>query len=158
MFIAIVITIALVALTTVIHYEVLSALNHRLPALNLPSRSKLLVVLFATFLAHCVEIVLYGVALYAMVAWWFIGGLTGAAQASLLDCIFLSAEAFTSIGFGPVVPTGATRMLFGAEALNGLLLIGWSASYAYLAMERYWVPRGAHGRVHSPRPAGQERP
>ena len=26
----------------------------------------------------------------------------------------------------------------GAEALNGLLLIGWSASYAYIAMERFW--------------------
>jgi hypothetical protein len=25
------------------------------------------------------------------------------------------------------------------EALNGLLLIGWSASYAYIAMERFWT-------------------
>jgi len=24
------------------------------------------------------------------------------------------------------------------EALNGLLLIGWSASYTYFAMERFW--------------------
>jgi hypothetical protein len=23
--------------------------------------------------------------------------------------------------------------------LNGLLLIGWSASYAYIAMERFWT-------------------
>jgi len=29
-------------------------------------------------------------------------------------------------------------MIAGVEALNGLLLIGWSASYAYIAMERFW--------------------
>jgi hypothetical protein len=143
MFVSLLITITLVALTTVIHYEVLGALNHRLPKLELPSRSKLLVVLFATFLAHCAEIALYGGALFAMIAWWGIGGLSGTMDLTLLNCIFLSAEAFTSIGFGPVIPTGATRLLFGAEALNGLLLIGWSASYAFIAMERYWAPRSA---------------
>lgn len=143
MFVALLITVALVALTTVIHYEVLGALNHRLPKLEMRSRSKLLVVLFATFLAHCLEITIYGGALYAMLAWWGIGGLSGATEMSLLTCIFLSAEAYTSIGFGPVVPTGATRLLFGAEALNGLLLIGWSASYAFIAMERYWAPGSA---------------
>ena len=36
---------------------------------------------------------------------------------------------FTSLGFGDIVPTGAVRLLAGAECLNGLLLIGWSASY-----------------------------
>lgn len=143
MAIALLITVLLVALTTVIHYEVLGALNHRLPALQLPSRTKLLVVLFATFLAHTVEIAVYGVALYAMLAWG-IGGLSGTMDPTLLNCIYLSAEAYTSIGFGPVVPTGATRLLFSAEALNGLLLIGWSASYAFIAMERYWAPRSAN--------------
>ena len=139
---ALLITILLVALTTVIHYEVLGALNHRLPKLEMPSRMKLLVVLFATFLAHAVEIGIYGLALYTMLAWG-IGGLSGTMDLTLLNCLFLSAEAYTSIGFGPVVPTGATRLLFGAEALNGLLLIGWSASYAFIAMERYWAPRNA---------------
>jgi diguanylate cyclase (GGDEF)-like protein len=30
------------------------------------------------------------------------------------------------------------RLLAGAEALNGLLLIGWSASFIYISMERFW--------------------
>lgn len=140
MLLALLVTIGLVAVTTVIHYEVLGALNHRLPKLQMPSRTKLLVVLFATFLAHCAEIGVYGLALYTMLANG-IGGLAGTMDLTLMNCIFLSAEAFTSIGFGPVSPTGATRLLFGAEALNGLLLIGWSASYAFIAMERYWAPR-----------------
>jgi hypothetical protein len=32
------------------------------------------------------------------------------------------------------------RLLAGAEALNGLVLIGWSASFTYIAMERFWSP------------------
>ena len=53
-------------MTALIHYEVLSALNHRLPALHMPSRSKLLVVIFTTFVAHAIEIVVYAVALYLL--------------------------------------------------------------------------------------------
>ncbi|MFT5782459.1 MAG: hypothetical protein ACI9EB_001852 [Pseudomonas sp.] len=30
------------------------------------------------------------------------------------------------------------RLIAGVEALNGLLLIGWTASSTYIAMERFW--------------------
>ncbi|MEO5607197.1 MAG: ion channel, partial [Polaromonas sp.] len=49
-----------------------------------------------------------------------------------------SAETYSSLGFGDLIPTGPIRMLAGIEALNGLLLIGWSASFVYIAMERFW--------------------
>lgn len=29
--------------------------------------------------------------------------------------------------------------LAGAQVLDGLLLIGWTASYNYIAMERFWT-------------------
>jgi len=35
------------------------------------------------------------------------------------------------------LPVGAMRVLIGVEALNSLLLVGWSAAYAYIEMERY---------------------
>ncbi len=38
-------------------------------------------------------------------------------------------------------------MLAGMEALNGLLLIGWSASYTYIAMERFWSNDGKGNTV-----------
>jgi hypothetical protein len=50
----------------------------------------------------------------------------------------LSAETYSSLGFGDVIPFGAIRLVAGVEALNGLLLIGWTASYVYIAMERFW--------------------
>lgn len=137
----------LIALTTLIHFEVLGELNGRLPALAIPSRSKLLVVMFSAFAAHVAEIVMYGLALYGLVRYGDAGNLSGPAGFSLASCLYFSAETFTSLGFGDLVPVGPIRLLAGAEALNGLLLIGWSASYAYLAMERFWTG-GKPGRRH----------
>lgn len=129
----------LIALTTLMHYEVLSSLNLRLPALAMPSRAKLLVVIFAAFLAHALEIALYGFALFGLVQYiGGVGGLTGAGDSSLQNCLYFSAETYSSLGFGDLIPNGPIRLLAGVEALNGLLLIGWSASYAYIAMERFW--------------------
>jgi hypothetical protein len=116
----------LVVSTTAIHYEVLRGLSAGLPRLRIPSRGKLLVVIFATFLAHAVEILLYAVAVYLL------------GHFSFNVSLYFSAETYTSLGYGDVVPTGDLRLLAGVEALNGLLLIGWSASYTFIAMERFW--------------------
>lgn len=128
----------LVGLTTLIHYEVLGNLNQRLPALTIPKRTKVLVVVFSAFIAHAVEMAVYGVALFLLVNDAGLGSLSGPAGFSFANCLYFSAETFTSLGFGDLTPVGPVRMLAGAEALNGLLLIGWSASYAYIAMERFW--------------------
>ncbi len=118
----------LVVATTAIHYEVLRGLSAGLPLLRIPSRGKLLVVIFATFLAHAVEIALYALVTHFLDPQHF----------SFSTSLYFSAETYTSLGYGDVVPTGSLRLLAGVEALNGLLLIGWSASYTFIAMERFW--------------------
>lgn len=129
--------LSLLALTTLLHYEALSRVDARLPGLRMPQRSKLLVVMFAVFLAHALQIALYGFTLYGLQRAG-LGHLTASGQVDLSASLYFSAETFTSLGFGDLVPVGPLRLLAGAEALNGLVLIGWSASYAYLAMERFW--------------------
>jgi hypothetical protein len=128
----------LIAFTTVIHYEALRLLNMGLPRITIPNRTKLLVVIFSAFVAHSVEIGIYGVTLFGLVKYMDVGSLVSASGFSLVNCLYFSAETYTSLGFGDLTPTGPVRLLAGAEALNGLLLIGWSASYTYLAMERFW--------------------
>ena len=128
----------LIALTTLIHYEVLRALNAGLPALNIPSRYKLLVVIFTAFAAHAVEIFIYGLGFFVLIQHMSVGKLVGPAEFSLLNCFYFSAETYTSLGFGDLTPKGPVRLMVGIEALNGLLLIGWSASYTYFAMEQFW--------------------
>src|SRR6476620_7379543 len=128
----------LVVVATAIHYEVLRGLSAGLPLLRIPSRGRLLVVIFATFLAHAVEILLYALATYALDPQHF----------ACNTALYFSAETYTSLGYGDIVPTGDLRLLAGVEALNGLLLIGWSASYTYIAMERFWDADG-QGRAAS---------
>lgn len=128
----------LVVATSFLHYEVLRVLHMTLPRLRVPRRSKLLVVVVASFLAHAAEILLYAGAFYALVVWLASGQLVGPGAFSFGSCLYFSAETYTSLGFGDITPVGPVRMLAGVEALNGLLLIGWSASFTYISMERFW--------------------
>ena len=138
MLIVILACVLLISTTTMIHYEALRGLSRHLPALRIASRSKLLVVMFSAFVAHALEIAVYGIALFVLVKDFGVGKLVGPLGFSFINCLYFSAETYTTLGFGDLVPTGAVRLLAGTETLNGLLLIGWSASYAYLPMERFW--------------------
>ena len=131
-------SLLLVAVCSLIHYEALSALNSRLPHWKLPRRRKLLVLVFVIFFAHAAEAVVYGVVQYFLILYADVGTITGPTKFSLMACIYHSAETYTSLGYGDFTPEGPIRMLAGVEALNGLLLIAWTASFAYLEMERYW--------------------
>jgi hypothetical protein len=129
---------ALLVFTTLIHYEVLRALTVSLPAIAVPPRTKLIVVIFGAFFAHVAEIILYALTIYVLARYLALGSLGEARHFSMSVVMYFSAETYTSLGYGDVIPSGDLRMLAGAEALNGLLLIGWSASYTYIAMERFW--------------------
>jgi hypothetical protein len=130
--------ILLLLFTTVVHYEVLRLLARWLPVLAIPARARLIVVIFAVFIAHLVEIALYACAIFLFVRYPDIGSLEGSNHPSLAQCLYFSAETYSSLGYGDVVPSGEMRLLAGMEVLNGLLLIGWSASYTYISMERFW--------------------
>lgn len=129
----------LVLATTLIHCKVLRLLSTRLPTMGIPARSKLVVVVLTAFMAHSSQIALYCGTLYALVRWLDAGNLAGSAGFSLAGSLYFYAETFTSLAFDGLTPTGPVRLLAGVEALNGLLLIGWSASFIYLSMERFWV-------------------
>ena len=42
------------------------------------------------------------------------------------------------MGFGDITPEGPLRLLTAAEALVGLVLITWSASFTFLIMQHTW--------------------
>ena len=148
-------SLALIVLTTVGHYEVLRLLSFGLPRLRIRPRARVLMAMFCAFFAHGLEILVYGLACFVLGEYFGLGAVTGAA-ASVANYLYFSAETFTSVGFGDIVPSGPLRLLAGIETLNGLLLIGWSASYLYISMERFWVD-GA-GAVRSSRRARSPHP
>ena len=53
--------------------------------------------------------------------------------------IYFSAVSYTSLGFGDVIPVGPMRYLAGLEALTGLTMIAWTASYSFLQMKHFWA-------------------
>ena len=73
-----------------------------------------------------------------------IGGLAGHLEGDLLDFFYFSMATYTTLGIGDLHPSGAMRLVASVESLNGLVLIGWSASFTYLTMEEFWgTKRGA---------------
>jgi hypothetical protein len=66
------------------------------------------------------------------------GKLEGNTTDSFMDCIYFSLTSYTSLGFGDIAPTGWIRFLAGMEALTGLVLIAWTASFMFLEMQKHW--------------------
>jgi len=130
--------LALVVSTTLLHYEALRLLSTILPLLRMAPRARLIVVLLATFATHALEIVLYAGAIYALARGTPAGTLGPGGPPAWTTILYFSAETYTSLGYGDIVPHGALRALSGVEALNGLLLIGWTASFTYMAMQQLW--------------------
>ena len=132
------VTALTVALAVLMHYEGLRLISARLNRLTRVRRRKVLFGVYAVVLLHVAEIWLFGTSLWALLQMPEAGGLTGTASASLLEVVYLSANTFTTVGFGDVVPVGAVRFLCGTEALTGFILITWSASFLYLEMREFW--------------------
>jgi hypothetical protein len=133
--------ILLLVSTTVIHYEVLRMLTALLPLFGVRPKVKLIFVIIGAFCAHAVEVALYAVAFYLLATWFGEGSMGATGSLTFARCLYFSAETYTSLGYGDVVPHGDLRLLSGVEAINGLLLIGWTTSYTYLSMERFWIGR-----------------
>lgn len=130
--------VLLVVLTVVTHYETLRLLSAGLPRLRMPARTRLLVVIFAVFCAHLVEIAYHAVAFYWLSNEISFGGLGGRFSEDWRNYLYFSMVTYTSLGLGDVYPVGDLRLVAGLESLTGLLMIGWSASFTYFAMERFW--------------------
>jgi hypothetical protein len=132
----------LALLVILIHFEVLSQLDRRLPKVSdLPARFKVLVGAGVIFMAHIVEIWVFAFGYLLALQLEGMGGLAGTVSnhGALLDSVYLSFVTYTTVGYGDVVAHGYLRYLTGVEALLGLLLITWSASFLFLEMQKYWT-------------------
>ena len=138
MLIAMLACVGLVLGTILIHYEVLRFASNHVHDLPIAPRLRIIPVVIAAFVGHTLEVWLYGAAYWALSDHLGLGTIKGVDPQGFHDYIYFSAVTYSSLGFGDLVPTGHLRLLAGVEGLNGLILIGWSASFTYLAMERYW--------------------
>jgi hypothetical protein len=101
-------------------------------------RMRLMLVMIGVFAGHTVEIWLFGSTYYLLEVYFKLGKFGGLLTENFMDYVYFSAVCYTSLGLGDMYPSGMLRMLTGAEALVGLLMIAWSGSFTYLAMEKFW--------------------
>jgi len=60
------------------------------------------------------------------------------AFASVQEAVYFSFVTFTTLGYGDITLTGDGRLLSGIEALNGILLVGWSTAVLFAMVQRMW--------------------
>ncbi len=89
-------------------------------------------------IAHLIEIVLFDLAYMWLVTRAEVGEIVGYDRLTSQDFFYFSAVTYTSTGYGDLVPTGNLRLFATVEALTGLIMIAWTASFAFLVMQRYW--------------------
>ena len=132
-------TFLIVGATVAMHYEILRYASFIAPHLTIQPRMRIVVIIIAAFIGHVLQITLYAIAYWAARFVPGAGGLEGGLEGDAVDYFYYSAATFTTLGVGDITPVGHLRIMSGVESLNGLILITWSASFTYLAMERFWV-------------------
>jgi hypothetical protein len=134
---------ALVAtvLSVGIHYELFTLLSSRLPRVHLVQRHRVTLGILGAIGAHVLEIAVFAgamAALDALPAAWNLGSLQSTEAHNWADYVYWSAVCYTTMGFEHATPVGDVRLLVGVEALVGLVLVAWTASFTYFQMQKFW--------------------
>jgi len=132
-----IVTVAAVGACVALHYEGLRFISRHLPMPERRHRARIVLMILSLVTMHVMEIWVFGFTYWMLLANEGFGALVGGGP-SLVDCVYYSASVFTTLGFGDIVPTGAIRFTTGTEAVTGLTLITWSASFTFLFMQRSW--------------------
>ena len=97
-----------------------------------PTRSLRVVISTAIVLItlHLVEILVWALA-YMLV-------LPTDELQSLEESLYFSAVTFTTLGYGDITLSSDWRLLSGLQAIDGILLIGWSTAFLFAVLQRTW--------------------
>ena len=119
-----------------VHYEALvlgSAFVNRVAG---PARVGVALGVVIALAAHMVEVLIYAVAWLALIH-------AGAVELNVpapspIDAVYFSGSVYTSLGFGDIVPVRGGQILAVSEAVTGLVLIAWTASFTFFEMRSHW--------------------
>lgn len=140
--------ILLIGVCSLSIYELLRYVWNALPQMTMMPRKRVLLVIGTVFFGHIFNIWVFGMVYYGLTQ-FNMGTLSGASVirgdyvVNFFGCLYFSAVSYSTLGLGDVTPEGALRMIAGVEALSGFILIGWTVTFTYLAMEKFWeLPHG----------------
>ncbi len=136
------ICILLVTATIAVHYEGLRLASSRLAHLTMTPRLRIIVIIAAAFVSHIFQVFIYALAYLVLEKVGGFGSIDGPRGHDFGDAFYFSLSSYTTLGIGDLFPSGALRLISGVEALNGLVMVGWTASMTYLYMVKFWHLRG----------------
>ncbi len=131
-------TAVAVVLCVTTHYEGLRLMSDKIQPRIGHERPMIVIMILWLVLLHIIEIWIFGFTYFALLNLGDFGYLEGVPDHSFLDSVYFSATVFTTLGFGDILPFGPIRFVTGTEAVAGLTLITWSASYTFLEMTKTW--------------------
>lgn len=108
-------------------------------ALKAKSRSKvrLAAMMLGAIAGHVVEMGIFAMGLHFLARSGEFGHIAGAGN-GFMDNFYYSAVTYTTLGYGDLTPVGPLRFFAAIEALTGLVLVAWTASFAFAALQRMW--------------------
>ncbi|MBO0905812.1 potassium channel family protein [Jiella sonneratiae] len=127
-------TVAALAVTTMIHYEVIVGISDRFGRNGHRMRRILPVALSVLVATHLLEIGAYAGAFWLARDVLRIGLLNGSGPIGFAEIFYFAAETYTSLGYGDIIPVGDIRLLASIEPVDGLLLLAWSGALLYEAV------------------------
>jgi len=112
-------------------------------------------IVIALFAVHGAEIWLYAL------VYWGAGALP-----SLDQALYFSTSAYSTLGETGTILPSTWRIVGALEAINGMLLIGWSTAFLFQILRHImwdedgvdWIPRGAISPRTGRRPRPAARP
>lgn len=150
----------IIAITSLITYEILGVVWNVLPRMTVSRRLRVLLIVVPIFAAHIISIWIYAGVYFLAENFTAFGHLTGSiapaalSYESFIERLYFSASTYASLGLGDIAPEKDLRMLAAAEVLNGLVMIGWTISFTYLTMEKFWT-QPTHHKHHESNSHGQ---
>jgi voltage-gated potassium channel len=83
---------------------------------------------------HLIEILLWALAYVLLVP--------DESLPTMEAALYFSAVTFTTLGYGDITLESDWRLLSGIEAIDGILLIGWTTAFLFAVLQRTWYPPG----------------
>lgn len=129
--------VVLPLLSVRLHYQLLALASRVVRAVSGSGRAGVALAVMLALVAHVIEVL-------AFAAGWLLLLRAGIVELSvaaptLLDIFYFSGAVYTSLGFGDIVPVSNGRLLAVVEALTGLVLIAWTASFTFYQMRESWM-------------------
>jgi hypothetical protein len=98
------------------------------------STNRSLIVLTSTVIVlivlHTIEIGIWAIAYLSLVS--------VEELETLESALYFSFVTFTTLGYGDITLAAPWRVLSGIEALNGIMLVGWTTAFLFAVVQRSW--------------------